>query len=122
MTIREYLDFRYDKTAKEIHSVYPHEVVAGGPFHTIKDFYDSYINNYLLESLINFKYSNIKVIYNHYYNMCLRIRYSHLRRRWENPCFPLRKKQMQAQCRQQSQLQSRQPQQSAEFGSSLTIF
>jgi hypothetical protein len=49
MTIREYLDSRYDKTAKEIHSVYLHEVVAGGPFHTIKDFYDGYIKNYLLD-------------------------------------------------------------------------
>lgn len=27
------------------------------------------INNYLLDSLINFKYSNIKVVYNHYYNV-----------------------------------------------------
>ena len=27
------------------------------------------INNYLLDSLINFRYSNIKVIYNHYYNV-----------------------------------------------------
>ena len=27
------------------------------------------INNYLLESLINFKYSNIKIVYNHYYNV-----------------------------------------------------
>lgn len=34
-------------------------------------FYDGTIdiNNYLLESLINFKYSNIKVVYNHYYNV-----------------------------------------------------
>lgn len=27
------------------------------------------INNYILESLINFRYSNIKVVYNHYYNI-----------------------------------------------------
>lgn len=27
------------------------------------------INNYILESLINFRYSNIRVIYNHYYNV-----------------------------------------------------
>lgn len=27
------------------------------------------INNYLLDSLVNFKYSSIKVIYNHYYNI-----------------------------------------------------
>ena len=27
------------------------------------------INKYLLDSLINFKYSNIKVVYNHYYNV-----------------------------------------------------
>jgi len=27
------------------------------------------INNYILDSLINFKYSNIKVVYNHYYNV-----------------------------------------------------
>lgn len=27
------------------------------------------INNYLVESLINFKYSNIKIVYNHYYNV-----------------------------------------------------
>ena len=27
------------------------------------------INNYLLDSLISFKYSNIKVVYNHYYNV-----------------------------------------------------
>ena len=46
MTIREYLDSHYDKIAKEIHSVYLHEVVSGGPFHTIKDFYDCYIKNY----------------------------------------------------------------------------
>lgn len=36
-----------------------------------ESFYDGAIdiNNYLLESLINFKYSNIKVVYNHYYNV-----------------------------------------------------
>lgn len=27
------------------------------------------INNYILDSLLNFKYSNIKVVYNHYYNV-----------------------------------------------------
>lgn len=34
-------------------------------------FYDGAfdINNYILDSLIGFKYSNIKVVYNHYYNV-----------------------------------------------------
>lgn len=27
------------------------------------------LNNYILESLVNFKYSSIKVVYNHYYNI-----------------------------------------------------
>jgi len=49
MTIREYLDSHYDKTARELRSVYPYKVVAGGPFQTIKDFYDGYITNYLLD-------------------------------------------------------------------------
>ena len=36
-----------------------------------ESFYDGTfnINNYILDSLINFKYSNIKVVYNHYYNV-----------------------------------------------------